>query len=222
MTKLIDRFLRYVKVDTQANPNSSAHPTSPGQRMLAHYLADELRQIGMQNVRTSDQAYLYAELPATPGLENVPALGFIAHLDTSPDASGSCVCPSVIEYEGGDIPLGDSGRVLSPEEFSALRRLVGHRLIVTDGTTLLGADDKAGIAEIVYAMDTIISKGLPHGKLCVAFTTIHDYSLSKLIATTVVTVLGMLLVIFVIFMVVILLQQLFEFVYSIFIEVIYR
>lgn len=170
MTKLIDRFLRYISVDTQANPNSGAHPTSPGQRMLAHHLADELRQIGMQNVRTSDQAYLYAELPATPGLEEVPALGFIAHLDTSPDASGSYVRPSVIEYEGGDIPLGDSGRILSPEEFSALRRLVGHRLIVTDGTTLLGADDKAGIAEIIYAMDTIISKGIPHGKLCVAFT----------------------------------------------------
>lgn len=170
MTKLIDRFLRYVNVDTQANPNSGAHPTSPGQRMLAHHLADELRQIGMQNVRTSDQAYLYAELPATPGLEEVPALGFIAHLDTSPDASGSYVRPSVIEYEGGDIPLGDSGRVLSPDEFSSLRRLVGHRLIITDGTTLLGADDKAGVAEIVYAIDTIVSKGLPHGKLCVAFT----------------------------------------------------
>ena len=171
MTKLIDRFLRYVKVDTQANLNSSAHPTSPGQRMLAHYIADELRQIGMENVRTTDQAYLYAELAATPGLEHVPALGFIAHLDTAPDASGSYVNPSVIEYAGGDIPLGNSGKVLSPDEFSALRRLVGHRLIVTDGTTLLGADDKAGVAEIVHAMDTIISNGIPHGKLCVAFTT---------------------------------------------------
>lgn len=171
MTKLIDRFLRYVKVDTQANLNSSAHPSSPGQRMLAHYIADELRQIGMENVRTTDQAYLYAELAATPGLEHVPALGFIAHLDTAPDASGNYVNPSVIEYPGGDIPLGNSGKVLSPDEFSALRRLVGHRLIVTDGTTLLGADDKAGVAEIVHAMDTIISNGIPHGKLCVAFTT---------------------------------------------------
>ncbi|MBO7299394.1 MAG: peptidase T [Kiritimatiellae bacterium] len=171
MTKLIDRFLRYIKVDTQANPNSGAHPTSPGQRILSHYLADELRQIGMENVRTSDQAYLYAELSATPGLENVPALGLIAHVDTSPDASGSNVCASIVEYEGGDIPLGDSGRILSPDEFPSLRRLVGHRLIVTDGTTLLGADNKAGVAEIIQAIDTIISKGTPHGKLCVAFTT---------------------------------------------------
>ena len=153
MTKLIDRFLRYIKVDTQANPNSGAHPTSPGQRMLSHYLADELRQIGMENVRTSDQAYLYAELSATPGLENVPALGLIAHVDTSPDASGSNVRASVVEYEGGEIPLGDSGRILSPDEFPSLRRLVGHRLIVTDGTTLLEIYYKRNSYDVVYKVD---------------------------------------------------------------------
>ena len=169
--RVTDRFLRYVAINTKSDDNSGTNPSSREQFALAELLERELLKIGCKNVRLDGKCYVYAEIPATEGYENKPCIGFIAHMDTSPDFSGEGVKPCVVEnYDGGDLALGESGRVLSTEIFPHLRMLAGRTLITTDGTTLLGADDKAGIAEIMALAERIISEDIPHGRIVIGFT----------------------------------------------------
>lgn len=169
--KAYERLLKYVKFDTKSSDTSGSHPSTDGQFALARALCEELRDLGCEDVTLSDKCYVYAKLSATAGYSDSARLGFIAHLDTSPDFSGTDVHPVICEnYDGGDLPLGDSGRVLSPEMFPHLEGLRGRTLITTDGTTLLGADDKAGIAEIMTLVETLVTENLPHGELHFAFT----------------------------------------------------
>ncbi len=171
MERVTDRFLRYVKIHTKSDESSETVPTSARQFDLARLLEKELREIGCEKVRCDDKCYVYAEIPATKGYENKPKIGFIAHMDTSPDFSGEGVSPVITpNYNGESIALGDSGRVLSTETFPHLKTLKGRTLITTDGTTLLGADDKAGISEIVALAERLISENIPHGKILIGFT----------------------------------------------------
>lgn len=171
MEKVEQRFLRYVKIHTKSDDNSATTPTTACQFALADMLADELRAMGCENVRRDDVCYVYAEIPATAGYENKHTLGFIAHMDTSPDFCGEGVNPQIIEnYNGEDLPLGSSGRVLSKALFPHLPTLAGRTLITTDGNTLLGADDKAGVSEIMALAERIIEENIPHGKIVIGFT----------------------------------------------------
>ena len=168
--KAYERLLKYVKFDTRSSDESGSHPSTPSQFMLARALADELTTLGCADVRISGTCYVYATVPATAGLEQLPALGFIAHMDTSPDFSGENVDPIITEnYDGNDLPLSDSGRTLSVKAFPHLTKLKGRTLITTDGKTLLGADDKAGIAEIMTLAE-LLSDGTPHCTVKIAFT----------------------------------------------------
>lgn len=169
--KTYERFLNYVRIHTASSEDSSSVPTTERQFDLANLLVKELHAIGVENARVNDKCYVYASVAATPGCESCPAIGFIAHMDTVPDFSGENVQPRIIEnYDGGDVVLGTSGRVLSPKKLPHLPSLKGKTLIVTDGTTVLGGDDKAGIAEIMTAIERVISENRPHGKLCIGFT----------------------------------------------------
>lgn len=166
-----ERLLKYAAVHTASAEDVDATPTTARQFDLAHLLADELRALGMAEVYEDEHAYVYAALPASAGMEGERAIGLIAHIDTVPDFSGENVRPQVIEnYNGGEVALGTSGRVLSPEKFAELPTLKGQTLITTDGTTVLGADDKAGVAEIMTACERIIAQGIPHGRIAVCFT----------------------------------------------------
>lgn len=166
-----ERLLKYVKIYTTSEEESGNTPSAQREFDLGNLLAEELKEIGVENVRITEQCYVYGEIPATPGYEQVPALGFIAHMDTAPDFCGEGVKPQIIgDYEGNDIQLGQSGRVLSCKAFPNLCALKGRTLITTDGTTLLGADDKAGVAEIMTMAEQLIREKIPHGKICVAFT----------------------------------------------------
>ncbi len=170
MKTVLERLLDYVRFDTQSNESTGTHPSTPNQMVLARHLAEEMRAVGLQDVRLTEHGYAFGTLPATPGMEEAPALGFIAHLDTSDAASGTNVQPQVIPYRGGVIPLGTSGKFLDPKRFPSLNHQIGNTLVTTDGTTLLGADDKAGIAEIMTAAERIISEKIPHGPLRFGFT----------------------------------------------------
>ena len=166
-----ERLLKYVSVYTTSDPDSATVPSSMRQYDLAHQLVEELKTLGLENVHVDKNCVVYGWLSATAGCEKQPALGFIAHMDTAPDCAGENVKPQIIEnYDGGDVLLAGSGEKLSPAAFPTLKNLAGMTLITTDGTTLLGADDKAGIAEIMTALESIISEKKPHGKLCIAFT----------------------------------------------------
>ncbi|MBP5331130.1 MAG: peptidase T [Lachnospiraceae bacterium] len=166
-----ERFINYIQIHTTSDENSGTHPSFSGEFDLARLLMDELTELGVQNVRMDEHAYVYGMLPATPGHEQIAPLGFIAHMDTSPDASGKSVKPVFhAGYDGGDILYPATGAVMSPKDFPFLGKMEGETLITSDGTTLLGADDKAGIAEIMTAFETIISEKRPHGELWVAFT----------------------------------------------------
>ncbi|MGN0355661.1 MAG: peptidase T [Muricoprocola sp.] len=166
-----ERLLNYVKVYTTSDDESEATPSSQRQFDLGNQLAQELESLGAQNVRIDDTCYVYGEIPATPGMEEKPVIGFIAHMDTAPDFSGEGVCPQIIEnYDGKDVKLGASGRILSVKDFPHLPDLAGRTLITTDGNTLLGADDKAGVAEIMTLAEELLKGGKPHGKICIAFT----------------------------------------------------
>ena len=166
-----ERLLKYVKIYTTSDEESGTTPSAQREFDLGNLLAEELKEIGVENVRIAEQCYVYGEIPATPGYEQVPALGFIAHMDTAPDFCGEGVKPQIIgDYDGNDIQLGQSGRVLSCKAFPNLCALKGRTLITTDGTTLLGADDKAGVAEIMTMAEQLIREKIPHGKICVAFT----------------------------------------------------
>lgn len=166
-----DRFLRYVKFDTQSDELTNLTPSTPGQFTFAKALKQELEHLGLEDITLDENGYLMATLPANIDRET-PTVGFIAHLDTSPDMSGKNVKPSIVKnYGGGDIVLNEAeGIVLSPREFPELLHYVGQDLIVTDGTTLLGADDKAGIAEIISAVAYLKQHPeIAHGKIRVAF-----------------------------------------------------
>lgn len=166
--QVTERFLKYVSFDTTSSETSDTVPTTAHQKELGRYLADELARLGLENAHMDQLGYVYAVLPATPGQEHVPALGLISHMDTSPAVSGADIQPQIVTYQGGDLPLAKTG-CLRVKDFPFLSRYVGQELIVTDGTTLLGADDKAGIAEIMAAVELL--EGRPHGEVRVVFTT---------------------------------------------------
>ena len=169
--KAYERLLNYVKVFTTSDEDSESVPSSSRQFDLANMLVTEMKSIGIADAHVDNKCYVYGTVPATPGHESKPAIGFIAHMDTAPDFCGEGVNPRIIEnYDGGEVVLGESGRVLRPADFPHLPSLAGRTLIVTDGSTLLGADDKAGVAEIMTAVEEIINNNIPHGKLCIAFT----------------------------------------------------
>ncbi|MFA5612692.1 MAG: peptidase T [Anaerolineaceae bacterium] len=172
MTDVLERFLRYVKIDTQSAYQSQTYPSTSKQLNLAHLLVNELSELGMQEVKLDEFGYVTATLPSNVS-QPTPTIGFIAHMDTSPAASGKDVKPRLVEnYDGGDITLNEEHSIkLSPSEFPDLLNHVGQTLVVTDGTTLLGADDKAGIAAIMSAMATLITHPeIPHRKIRVGFT----------------------------------------------------
>ena len=172
MQQIIDRFISYITIDTQSDPNNSEFPSTKKQWNLAHLLVKELTEIGLQDVTLDDNCYIMATLPSNVN-HKVPTIGFIAHIDTSPDYSGTNVNPQIIEnYDGKDIILSkEENIILSPDYFDDLLLYKGQTLITTDGTTLLGADDKAGITEIVSAMEYLIQHPeIKHGKIRIGFT----------------------------------------------------
>ena len=169
---VIEKFLRYVKVDTQSDDTTGTSPSTMKQHDLAKILYDELVSMGASDVYYDrDHCYVYAKIPGNSGNADSPALGFIAHMDTSDEVSGKDVNPRIVEnYQGQDISLNES-LILSPKDFPELKNLLGHDLIVTDGNTLLGADDKAGVAEIMAAAETLLNNPeIKHGDICIAFT----------------------------------------------------
>jgi tripeptide aminopeptidase len=171
-TEIINRFITYAKVDTQSDENSDTCPSTPGQLTLGHMLVEELKTIGMQEITMDANGYVMATLPANTDKE-IPTIGFLAHIDTATDFTGTNVNPQIIEqYDGQDIVLNEAQRIImSPSDFPELSNYKGHTLITTDGTTLLGADDKAGITEIMTAMAHLINHPeLKHGRIRVAFT----------------------------------------------------
>lgn len=170
MEKLLERFLQYVVLDTQSKPGVRQVPSTEGQWNLLHVLKAQMEDMGLQGVTLSEHGTLMGTLPGNID-KPVPAIGFIAHVDTAPDASGKNVNPQIVEnYRGGDIALGMGDEILSPVMFPVLHQLLGQTLITTDGKTLLGADDKAGVAEIMTALAVLKGKKIPHGDIRVAFT----------------------------------------------------
>lgn len=169
MNKIVERFKRYIAIDTRSNEASETCPSTQGQLELGALLVEELKEIGLSEIRQDKNGYVYATLKSNID-KKVPTIGFIAHLDTSPDLDGKCTNPNIIKYKGGDIKLNDQYS-LTVEEFPILKDLVGKELMTTDGTSLLGADDKAGIAEIIDAMEYLIQNpDIKHGDIKVAFT----------------------------------------------------
>lgn len=168
--KLIERLTRYAKIDTQSDANSSSTPSTPGQWDLLHVLEKELAEIGMEEITLDENGYLFATLPANTD-KDMPTIGFLAHVDTATDYTGKNVNPQRVDnYDGNDIQL-NARTTMSVSTFPELKNYVGHTLITTDGTTLLGADNKAGIAEIMTAMEYLIQNPeIKHGKLRIAFT----------------------------------------------------
>ena len=169
--KAYERLLKYVQVDTPSDPESGKNPSSACQFDLANMLVEELKGLGVENAEVDDKCYVYASIPATEGYEGCKRLGFIAHMDTAPDFNGCGVKPQMIEnYDGEDVQLGESGRVIRVKDFPHLLQLKGRTLITTDGTSLLGSDDKSGIAEIMTMVERILTENIPHGKICIGFT----------------------------------------------------
>lgn len=169
---VLERFLKYVKYNTQSDPKTGLNPSTPGQMEFAYVLCEELKTIGLQEVDVDENGYVMGFLPSNMERE-VPAIGFIAHMDTSPETSGKHIKPQIIEnYAGNDIVLNKEKEIfLTVEEFPELEHYVGQTLVTTDGNTLLGADDKAGIAEIMTALEYLVAHPeIKHGKLCICFT----------------------------------------------------
>ena len=175
---MIDRFLRYVRFETTSAEDAATTPSTPGQMTFASALKMELEQMGLTEISLDDNGYLFATLPSNID-RDVPTVGFIAHLDTSPDMSGRDVQPRIVRYQGGDIVLDAAeGIVLSPDRFPEMNDHVGEELIVTDGHTLLGADDKAGIAEIVSAIEYLQQHpDIPHGRIRIGFNPDEEIGL---------------------------------------------
>ncbi len=165
-----ERFLKYVTFETTSDEHSTTTPSSPCQLVLGEYLVKEMCDIGLSGCHMDENGYVYGYIPASNGCEDKPCIGFIAHIDTTPDVSGKNVAPQCISYAGGDICLGNGEKMLA-KDFTCLKSYVGQELIVTDGNTLLGSDDKAGIAEIMAACEYIIAHPeIKHGRIAVAFT----------------------------------------------------
>jgi tripeptide aminopeptidase len=185
---ITDRFLKYVTIDTESDPNNPAFPSTEKQWNLAHVLVEDLKKIGMQDIDLDENCYIMATLPSNVA-HKVPTIGFVSHIDTSPDFTGKNIKPQIIEnYEGNDIVLkGEKNSILSPDYFEDLLQYKGQTLITTDGTTLLGADDKAGVTEIVTAMEYLIQHPeIKHGKIRICFTPdeevgkgAHKFDVSK-------------------------------------------
>jgi len=166
-----ERLLNYVKVYTQSSPDTGTTPSTPCQWDLANLLVEELKKLGLENPSVNENCIVTAWLPAAPGCEGAPALGLLAHMDTAPAFSGKDVRPILHEnYDGGDIVLPKEGRVIRAADFPFLADMRGKTLITADGSTLLGADDKAGVAEIMTLCERVMTENLPHGRLCIAFT----------------------------------------------------
>lgn len=169
--KAYERLIQYVKISTASDDKSTSTPTTARQFNLAKKLVEELKELGVKDAKVDDTCYVYGTLEATEGMEDKPKIGFIAHMDTAPDFCGEEVNPQIhANYNGKDVTLGKSGRVLSVERFPHLKQLAGRTLITTDGTTLLGSDDKSGIAEIMTAVEYIQKEDIPHGTICIGFT----------------------------------------------------
>ena len=178
-SKLIDRFLKYVTFDTQSDELTDTTPSTPGQMVFAKYLEEELRGLGLSEISLDENGYLMATLPSN-SKKDLPTVGFIAHLDTSPDMSGKDVNPRIVKnYDGTPIVLNEKLQVnLNPEEFPELLNYLGEDLIVTDGTTLLGADDKAGVAEIITAVEFLLNHPeIEHGKIRIGFNPDEEIGL---------------------------------------------
>ena len=168
MEPVVERFLRYVSFDTQSDEHCESCPSTEKQKALGAALVTEMREMGIGDASMDEQGYVYGSIPGDPDL---PAIGLIAHMDTSPDASGANIRPKILEYTGEDLCLNaEKGIYLRQSHYPALRNNVGKHLIVTDGTTLLGADDKAGIAEILTAAEEILRRGERHATVKIAFT----------------------------------------------------
>lgn len=169
--KVVERFLKYIQIETPSDENSKTVPTTDCQFHLANRLVAEMKQLGIQDAHVDEKCYVYGWIPATSGYENIPAIGFISHMDTVSDFADHAVKPVLHEnYSGKDVELGISKRVLKVSDYPHLSDLKGRTLITSDGTTILGADDKAGIAEILTMAEWVIEKEIPHGKICIAFT----------------------------------------------------
>lgn len=165
-----ERFIEYVKIDTTSNEASGTHPSYEGEFDLARVLVNELEKLGLVDIRLDEKCYVYGCLPATQGCK-AKALGLIAHMDTADDASGTGVSPVLHpDYDGNDIIMEKEGRVISTDKFPFLKKFIGETVITSDGSTLLGADDKAGVAEIITAIEIIKAEGISHGDIWVAFT----------------------------------------------------
>lgn len=172
MESLLERFLRYVKIDTQSSESSYTHPSTPGQMQLAKLLVAELQKLSLTNINLSDNGYIMAELPANSN-NTFPVIGFIAHLDTSPDVSGKDVKPMLFpDYDGQDLVLNPAeNTVMKVQDHPELKEYIGHTIITSNGHTLLGADDKAGVAAIMNALTILTSRPeIKHGKIVIAFT----------------------------------------------------
>lgn len=169
--KAYERLLNYVKVYTTSQEGTGCTPTTARQKDLGRMLVEEMKEIGIADAEMDELGYVYASIPATEGMEDKPAIGWIAHMDTAPGFSGENVNPIIHEnYNGEDVVLGSSGLVIKTDEFPFMKDLKGRTLITADGTTLLGADDKAGIAEILTACETLLHSDAPHGAVKIAFT----------------------------------------------------
>lgn len=172
MESVVDRFLRYIKIDTQSDFRSESYPSTACQKEFQSLLKKELEEIGLSDITMDEYGYVMATIPSTTS-KNVPVIGFIAHVDTSPDFNGKGVSPQIVKnYDAGDIVLNkEQNIVMSPKDFPELKSYISHDLITTDGTTLLGADDKAGVAEIMYAAQYLINNPqIEHGKIRIGFT----------------------------------------------------
>jgi tripeptide aminopeptidase len=181
MMNVQERFLHYISYWTTSEEEGDTNPTSPREWDLAKVLAKELEELGLQQVTLSDNCYVYGLLPATPGREDATPIGFIAHMDTAPDFSGEHVNPQIIpDYDGGDVLLKGSQTYLKASEFPDLKYRVGQTLITTDGTTLLGADDKAGVAEIFTMVDRLVHSNQPHGDIWVGITPDEEVGIGSL------------------------------------------
>ena len=169
--KAYERLLNYVKVSTPSDERSGTHPSSACQRVLAEQLVKEMKKLGVSDVRIDEKCYVYGKIPATKGYESKTKLGFIAHMDTVSDFADHAVNPVVHEnYDGKDLKLSESGRTLETAVFPHLASLAGKTLITSDGTTVLGADDKAGVAEIMTLAEALLAGEFPHGQISIAFT----------------------------------------------------
>ena len=180
MDNVVARLMRYAKVwsESDYHANRGTTPSTDRQFDMARLLVEELHGLGIDNAFMDDTCYVYASVPATPGCEHLPAIGLIAHMDTTPDMTGKDVKPQVLHYEGGDLVLNqEQNIVMKGSDFPELQKFVGQDLVCSDGTTLLGADDKAGIAIILQAVEELLAEGIPHGTIKLGFTPDEEIGL---------------------------------------------